>query len=278
MTDTFHLIGGDVSTSPSPAIMNAAFRALDINAKYSAVSIPSEALAVTLDRFKTDGVRGANVTIPLKSAVIPLLASCDEVSTRIGAVNTLVLTRTAYVGFNTDVAGITEPLRARGAGHFGSAVLLGAGGAARAFCEVANAFGCTRMTVAVRDTERAMRFEEEMSVAFPRIEFGLVKLDELNASDAEVLFNATPAGTAGRQLPANVTQALRRDMVVFDAVYRPAETELLSAASALGCRTIGGREMLLIQAAAAFEKWTGRRAPMEAMQGAFPIELGVKQR
>jgi shikimate dehydrogenase len=258
--------------------MNAAFQALGIDAEYSAISVPSELLAETMSRFKLDGARGANITIPHKSAVIPLIGECDEVSTRIGAVNSIIRVTDGFAGFNTDVVGISESLRSHGVKRFGAALLIGAGGAARAFCEAARTLGCGRMTVAVRDVGRAARFLHDMGSAFPRISFEAIRLDQLATSEAEVVYNATPAGTAGSHLPANVTSALKTDMVVFDAVYRPAETELLSAAARLGCRTIGGREMLLDQAAAAFEKWTGRRAPREVMAQAFPIELGVRQR
>jgi len=162
LVETYRLIGEDVSRSPSPAMMNAAFRAVGIDAVYEAVNVGRAEFS---DRFlalraETSGV---NLTIPFKSDVIPLLDALDEVSARIGAVNVVARTGQRYKGYNTDVNGITAPLRERGMGRVRKALLLGAGGAARAFCEAMSQLGCAEITVAVRDAAKGERFASEMA-------------------------------------------------------------------------------------------------------------------
>jgi len=276
LTNHYLLIGGDVSASPSPVMMNTAFEASAIDATYSALSVGHEDLSRTYEAMKAEGVAGGNVTIPYKSAILPLLEESDAVSSRIGAVNSIVRSGSGFAGFNTDVEGIRESLASHGVGSFRKALLIGAGGAARAFCEAATTLGCTFVTVAVRDQARASEFLRDMTVAFPSAQFALRRLDELAGSDADVVFNATPAGSSGSRVHPVVLRTLRRGMVVFDAVYRPVQTELLSAASRAGCQTIAGHEMLLNQAATAFERWTGKRAPREEMKSALFVKLGVR--
>jgi shikimate dehydrogenase len=259
-------------------MMNAAFEARGVDAGYSALSIGSDLLAETISSMRSSGVAGANITIPFKSAVMPLIDGSDEVSTRIGAVNSIERSGEGFFGFNTDVIGIAESLVSHGVRRFENALLIGAGGAARAFCEAASTLGCASITVGVRSLERASPFLGDMRSSFPRMSITLVLLADLAHSDADVVFNASPAGTGGSHMDRRMTSVLDRKMVVFDAVYRPVETELLSAASELGCRTIAGHEMLLKQAAASFERWTGQRAPLDVMRDVLFARLGARSR
>lgn len=263
--------------SPSPAMMNAAFKRLGIDAAYSALSVKSEDLAATFDRLKADGVSGANVTTPHKSAVMPLLDEWDPVSSKIGAVNTTVRKGAGFRGLNTDSAAIVESLSEHRVTRVRNSLVIGAGGAARAFFNAAASLGCKRVTVVARNRARASRFLRDMNNAFPDMGIALVGLGDPVSSDTDLVFNASPAGSGGSRAPENVVRAMRRGTVVFDAVYRPVETELLSAAMALGCVTIRGHEMLLNQAAASFEIWTRRKAPRDVMRGALMEELGVLQ-
>jgi shikimate dehydrogenase len=256
-------------------MMDAAFRASGMEATYEAVSVPRGDFRKTFLALR-EGARGINLTIPYKSEVIPLLDRLDEISVRIGAVNVVARSGQAYLGFNSDVNGITSPLRHHGRTRVGHALLVGSGGAARAFCEAMSELGCPRVTVAVRNLASGERFAAEMAGIFPTIEFGAVSIGDLGRADADLLFNATPIGSRGLPLPDPLKRVIYGQMTVFDAVYRPMETELMTLAKARGAETIFGYEMLLDQGTRAFEIWTGVGAPREEMRGALlsALEMG----
>ena len=275
-TGHYCVIGKDVSRSPSPAMMNAAFGALHIDADYVQVSVPDGALAREFARLAASRFEGMNVTIPFKSAVIPLLGGLDAVATRIQAVNTVKREEDGrYVGHNTDPDGITGALQGAPA-HLEArnALLIGAGGAARAFCEAMNRLGCIDVAVAVRDVSRARRFVEEMEKAFPRMNLTLASMEDLRYLGHDLVFNASPMGTAGEALPEEVKRVLPGSKVVFDAVYRPRETKLLAEAERNGSEVVHGEEMLLHKGMAALTHLTGREAPEKEMREALRGSLG----
>jgi shikimate dehydrogenase len=277
LVELYRLLGEDVARSLSPGMMNAAFRELSIDASYEAVSVGRGEFR---ERFlaQREEARGFNLTIPFKSDVLPLLDSLDEVSARIGAVNVVAAgAEGRWHGYNTDVDGITVPLREHGAGRVDRALLLGAGGAARAFCEAMSQLGCTGVTVAARDDARGGRFVAEMAGAFPRVGFSAVTFEEAGeaARGADLVFNATPLGSRGLALPEALKRVIYGHVMVFDAVYRPMETELLRMAEERGSPVIYGYEMLLNQGTRAFEIWTGRRAPRETMESSLRDQLGA---
>ncbi len=270
MTDHYYLIGEGVSSSPSPMMLNAAFKHFGLDAEYCALSVTKERLRDEFLSLKERDVKGLNVTIPFKTAVIPLLDALDKLPAKIRAVNTIKRSGEAFIGYNTDVHGITRSLEMHEKTESEKALLIGAGGAARAFCEAAHRLGCRSITVAVRDASRTSHFIEDMEVAFPRVRFDLCTLDSLREGDFDLVFNASPIGSKGIPLPASVGRILATGMLVFDAVYHPVETELLAAAVSAGCETINGYEMLLGQAAGAFELWTGLTPPQQVMERAIP--------
>jgi len=271
MKDRYCVIGRDVSRSPSPAMMNAAFSSMRIDAEYSAVSVPEARFVRELGRLMASRLKGMNVTIPFKTAVIPWLGGLDSVATRIQAVNTVKLEEDGrYIGHNTDPDGIVGPLRALAASlEVRNAMLIGAGGAARAFCEAMNRIGCLDVAVAVRDVERSRRFVVEMEKAFPRINLTLASMEDLHHLNHELVFNASPMGAGGEPLPKELKRVLPGTKVVFDAVYRPRATKLLFEAKRNGSEVIHGEEMLLHQGMAAFTLWTGREAPEKVMRKAL---------
>jgi shikimate dehydrogenase len=292
MTDQYCVIGRDVSRSPSPAMMNAAFAASGIDAVYGQVSVGEDKFAAEFSGLMNRGFRGMNVTIPFKTIVIPSLTGLDGVATRIQAVNTVKREdgeeRGGYFGHNTDPDGIVEPLKkkleraASGTGRGGreegpkspldlrNALLIGAGGAARAFFEAMNRIGCVDVAVAVRDVGRASSFAQEMEKAFPRMNLTLAPMDDLRHLNHDLVFNASPMGTGGGgRLPGELKRILPGTKLVFDAVYRPRETELLVEAARNGSEVIYGEEMLLHQGMAAFKLWTGHDAPEDVMRRAL---------
>jgi shikimate dehydrogenase len=248
--------------------MNAAFRATGIDASYEAISVGRGDFARRFLELK-ETMAGFNLTIPYKSDVIGHLDWLDPVASRIQAVNVVKKAGSRHLGYNSDVDGITGPLRERGLERVGRALLLGAGGAARAFCDAMNQLACTEVTVAVRDVTRGKAFAKEMAAAFPRMTLATAELGKLANVEADVVFNATPMGSPGAPLVETLKRVIYGHAVVFDAVYRPTKTELLKAAEKGGSRIIYGYEMLLGQGARGFEIWTGRRAPVESMRGAL---------
>jgi len=260
-------------------MMNAAFAARRIRARYTAESLGTEELEPALRRYREERVSGLNVTIPFKKRIIPLLDELTPSAKAIGAVNTVKRTRNGYLGFNTDIEGVVKPLlRVRGGGSIKRAAVLGAGGAARAFVGAMNRLGCRHVYVVVREPSRARKFAEELGFAFPGLELELHKLSKKGMeglSDIVVLFNATPIGSDGVALPREILALMDDHPIVFDAVYDPVETDLTRAAREKGCPVVPGYEMLLYQAEAAFEIWTGKPAPEAQMKSALLAALGV---
>jgi shikimate dehydrogenase len=255
-------------------MMNAAFRSLRIDARYTAVSVVEAGFVRQLGRLMASRFKGMNVTMPFKTAVIPWLAGLDAVATRVHAVNTVKMEEEEedgrYVGHNTDPDGIVGPLQAMAVSlDVRNAMLIGAGGAARAFCEAMNRIGCVDVAVAVRDVARARRFVLEMEMAFPRMNLTLASLEDLHHLGHDLVFNASPMGAAGEPLPKELKRVLPGTKVVFDAVYRPKETKLLAEAKRNGSEVVHGEEMLLHQGMAAFRLWTGREAPEREMRKAL---------
>ena len=274
MPDQYCVIGRDVSRSPSPAMMNAAFESLKIDAKYIALSVPEAGFPRELRRLMSAGFKGMSVTIPYKEAIIRYLADLDSVSTRIQAVNTVKNEEERYIGHTTDPDGIVRPLQAVSESlDIRNAMLVGAGGAARAFCEAMNRVGCIDIAVAVRDVGRAREFVRGMEGAFPRMNLTLASLEDLRHLNHDLLFNASPMGTEGEPLPAELRRVMPGTKIVFDAVYSPRETELLKEAKRNRSVVIHGEEMLLHQGIASFKLWTGKDAPEKAMRKALTASL-----
>lgn len=275
MTDRYCIVGRNVSHSPSPAMMNAAFRRRGIDANYTRLSVPEARFVREFGRLMEEGTKGMNVTIPFKSAVIPWLGGLDAVATRIQAVNTVKKEAGQYVGYNTDPDGIEGPLRGLPAmKEVRNAMLIGAGGAARAFCEAMNRIGCVDVAVAVRHLDKARRFVEEMEKAFPRMNLTLAPLDDLRHLNHDLVFNATPMGTDRGPIPKELKRIMPGTRVVFDAVYRPRNTKLLLEGKRTGAKLVYGDQMLLHQGMAAFRLWTGKDAPEKEMADALKHALG----
>lgn len=275
MPDRYVLLGENVSNSPTPRMMNAAFEALGLNATYQASNVGAAELNLTFAKLKESGASGANVTIPHKIAITRFLGSLDEVSSKIGAVNTIKRERGSYRGYNTDVDGILEPLKSRGFSRIRRASVLGTGGAARAFCGAMHALGCRELVVLSRDPARAAGFFSSMRTAFPETEIESASIDALPSWRPQLFFNASPAGANGISLPAQVTRFLEGRPTVFDAVYFPVETDLIRLATGVGCPIIHGHEMLLHQGLRSLQIWIDSIPPLHVMRAALLDFLGV---
>lgn len=277
-----YLIGHPVGHSVSPAMHNAAFGELGLEYRYEAVSVEPEGLTDFLNGvMKGPDVRGANVTIPHKIAVMKGVDFLDGEAAAIGAVNTIVNDGGALRGYNTDGRGALKALeKAVGRLDDKRVVLLGAGGAARAvaYCiaQEAEALAILNRTVR-RAVELASSLREV--VEGRRAEISAAPFDETHLSreleDADVVINATPIGMHPDVGETPVPRRLLNGRhLVFDLVYNPPRTRLLKEAEMEGADTLSGVEMLVYQGAESFQLWTGRRAPIDLMLRVVKEALG----
>jgi shikimate dehydrogenase len=267
------IIGEPVEHSLSPLMQNAAFQALRIDCVYVPFRVPSSCLRDAVHGFRSQGVLGFNVTIPHKIKIIKYLAELHPLARNIGAVNTVLNTKTGLVGYNTDAMGVIEALRRKRVRLNDSTVtILGAGGAARAIV-YALVETAHRIVVLNRTRRKARKLKRDLERRLGRqIEIGDLTrkslAEALRATD--LLINATSIGMNGEDSSLPISQAdLQQHLTVLDIAYGRSETELLRKARRSGCRTIGGIEMLLHQGAAAFEIWTGMKAPLTTMRNAL---------
>ncbi len=267
------LIGWPVEHSLSPAMHNAAFASLGLSWRYTLLPTPPGEVAAVLRRLRRE-FRGANVTVPHKQAVMPHLDAIDETAQAIGAVNTIVVREGRLIGYNTDGDGFLAALREAGWEAKGRrALILGAGGAARAVVYALARSGCA-VAIHNRTPDRAARLAAAMRSLGLAVR-SLPALTDAALDDFDLLVNATPLGmwphTDASPWPESLP--LPAHWTVFDLVYNPAETRLLARARAAGARPVGGLGMLVHQGALAFALWTGRPAPAEVMRRA--AERGI---
>ena len=255
---------------------NAAFEHLGLNITYEAHDVPPAALAERVSSLRKENILGANVTVPHKQAVVPLLDALSDAAAAIGAVNTVIKDSVKddgrLVGHNTDAAGFLRALQEANFEPRGKrVVVLGAGGAARAVVYALLTAGVAELSVYNRTPERA----QALADAFAHLGVvGVLEPDNLDARvrGADALINTTSVGMArGGHDPD--TSPLPGALLpyrgfVCDIVYRPSKTRLLRDAEAVGLRTQNGLPMLIYQGAEAFRLWTGRDAPVEVMRRA----------
>ena len=263
-TAVYGVVGKPVSHSVSPAMHNAAFRSGHLDAVYLPLA------ASDFDDFLAFAgeapIAGVSVTAPFKVNAFETADECDPVSRRIQSVNTLRRDGSRWLGCNTDVTGFLAPLestlRVRGI----RAAILGAGGAARSV-SVALASAGVRVTIAARRQDQAQ--------AVAALTGAAVTTWPPDPASWDLLVNATPVGTSPNSAVSPLPDAylFHGGGVVYDLVYNPPHTRLLQDAARAGCRTIGGLDMLVAQAQAQFEWWTGRKPSDKVMRDAALARL-----
>lgn len=263
-TLVYGIIGNPVRHSLSPVMHNAAFAALHEDRVY--IPLPADDLAAAVAALRHLGVAGASVTIPFKEAVLDLVDEIDPLAARIGAVNTIQVRVSAtgrrLYGCNTDWLGSNRALAEEIPLAGSTAVILGAGGAAKAV-----AFG---LIEAGADVIIHSRSAEKGRALARLLDCAWFPLDETGQQKADILINATSVGMTPNVSVIPVDPAvLPAFQVVMDAVYAPLQTRLLREAAAAGCRCVDGLQMLLYQGVAQFELWTGREAPLAVMRQAL---------
>jgi shikimate dehydrogenase len=269
MTKRVVLIGHPVAHSLSAAMQQAAFDSLDIDATYESWDRAPIELADAVAELRTDAFLGANVTIPHKERVVPMVDRLTEEAHNTGAVNTITREGKRLIGHNTDVPGFKVALdRLVGKQKMPrQAVVLGAGGGARAVVDGLITEGFQRIIVFNRHLHRAESMVKHFTKSAAHMELRAMpwhdSIIESELAKARVLVNATSIGLTSDASPIPA-EALHGELLVLDLIY--ARTKLLREAEAAGCTVADGELMLLHQGAAAFTLWTGQPAPLELMQ------------
>ena len=269
------LLGDPVAHSISPAIHNTAFAALGLPARYEARRTPRELLPRALDELRCGRYLGANVTVPHKEDAARLVDSLTDRADAIGAVNTVVCEGDRLLGDNTDAQGLLSALEAAlGIVPYGIRILLlGAGGAARAAAVALLSQGPASLMVYNRDAGRAEALAGAMLERYGgRVRAAGAEAARAEAADADLIVNATSAGLDGVTLPL-AGLAPRPGAALYDMVYAPSPTPLMRELAGQGTIVADGLAMLLFQAAASFQVWTDREAPLDAMRAAATSAL-----
>ncbi|HEV8516846.1 MAG TPA: shikimate dehydrogenase [Candidatus Limnocylindrales bacterium] len=272
MTKRVVLIGHPVAHSLSGAMQQAAFDELGIDARYELLDRTVIELAEAIGELREDEYLGANVTIPHKERVVPMVDRLTEDAHATGAVNTITKEGRRLVGHNTDVPAFRKALdQLVGRQKMPrSALVLGAGGGARAVVHGLISEGFQRVIIFNRHLHRAEALVRHFGRQAAHMELKAMpwheSVIEAELAKAKVVVNATSVGLSSDESPIP-GEILPPELLVIDLIYVPAETRLLREARAAGASaTMNGDVMLLHQGAAAFELWTGRPAPLELMR------------
>jgi shikimate dehydrogenase len=274
------IIGNNISHSLSPSMQTAAIKKLNLDYDYGVMDVSPEMLPNLVASLRSLNFRGANVTLPYKEKIIPLLDEVSEEAKMIGAVNTIVNNNGRLLGYNTDAHGIyiclafyAEEIKNN------HVVIFGAGGAARATVyAVAKFFSPKRIMIVNRTLENANAIVEEFSTKFRLTKFFCTNENEVTIREmnvAALLVNSTSVGMKPlvnfHILPHN--SVIQKNQIVLDIVYNPIETALLRLAHLSEARGISGVEMLLGQGAKAFELFTHNEFPMHTAREIVIKEL-----
>ena len=266
------IIGDPVEHSLSPVMHNAAFKELGLNLVYVAFTVTRNELKEAISSARSLGLRGLNVTMPHKKAVISYLDETDSTAKAIGAVNTILNEQGKLIGYNTDGVGAMRALKEKGISPDGKKMLLlGAGGAAKAIAFQASQ-EVEELVILNRTSEKAEKLAELLRKKFgERVKGGTLSAEFLTKEmkTTDILVNATSVGmhpdVNSSPVPSDL---LRSGLCVMDIIYNPLETKLVTDAKAVGAKVVLGLEMLLYQGAVAFEIWTNSPAPVEVMKKA----------
>jgi shikimate dehydrogenase len=264
------LIGDPVEHSMSPAMQNTAFESLKLNFAYLPFHVTKQNLDAAIKGIKALNIRGINVTIPHKVAVMPLLDKTDNIAAKIGAVNTIVNNSGILTGYNTDADGFIQSLAEKGISPTTKKILiLGSGGAARAISFTLMEKGAELILIN-RTLNKAKELAQQLTGQFKRA-VEVLAWNEQNmivaTQNTAIIVNTTSIGMSPQCEETPIpSRFLKPETIVYDIVYNPIQTRLLKEAGSAGCITMSGADMLAWQGGLAFEKWTGQKAPIEIMK------------
>jgi shikimate dehydrogenase len=269
---TYGLLGYPLGHSLSPKMHNAAFKVLGIDAEYKLFSLAPQYFDDFLTHLDNSGISGLNVTVPYKEKVLDFVELDDEnlYLRQLKAVNTMRFSDGVWWGFNTDILGFSRHLKENFKPFMRKAALLGAGGAARAVAYVLAKEKVSELAIFDIDKAKSEAIAGMIKGLFPSIKiFAVDSVAGLEINNKDFLINATPVGLKATD-PVIVDESLlHKNLFVYDLIYNPAETKLLSLAKKAGCRICNGLGMLLYQGVLSFEIWTGKKAPEEIMRKAL---------
>ena len=269
------VIGWPVAHSLSPAMHNAAFAALGLDWAYVPLPVARGAMRAAAGGLVALGLRGANVTMPHKTESAELADELSEDANRLQAVNTFVVMGDRLYGHNTDAPGFDRFLR-HDAGfdpRGRTALVLGAGGAARAVARALGVAGAASLRVAVREPSRAAGLLS--AIEDTGLEAEVVPFDDAGGKRVDLVVNATPLGADGLTCPP--LPVLDEHVLVVDLLYRPTQTPMQAVARSAGAEVFGGLGLLLHQAALSFELLTGTPAPLDVMSAAAITALAERR-
>jgi shikimate dehydrogenase len=288
---TFAVIGHPIAHSLSPVMHNAALKKMKIAARYEAICVKRKATArrgPTLknifQQIRNGEISGINVTIPHKQAVIPYVDALSPTAQKTRSVNTVYWHQNQLIGDSTDGAGYIASLKydAQFNPKNLNVVILGAGGASLAIVVALGEMGIKSLTLINRHWQKAKNQIRKYRKIFPKIDFHVLPAmthrgstpDTFDFSQTHLLINATSLGMKNNPWPSlDFVKKLPKGTLVSDIVYNPKWTPLLKAAKKQGLKTHFGYGMLLYQGALAFEKFTGKKAPVAVMKKALLKKL-----
>ena len=277
---TYGVVGYPVAHSLSPAMHQAAFRALNLDAQYLAFEIPPDRLIEGLEILEKAGVLGLNLTLPHKQKVLPWLSEISLEASQIGAANTLKLNSGKRLGFNTDGKGFSQAIKESFSQSLSDLhiLIVGTGGAGRAIAFQSAFEGCRQLLLANRTLEKAQSLVKELRAVFfgdmpleSPLKIEALSLDSENfvkkIENIDLIVNATSLGLKSEEALPLPIHFIKPNHLVFDAIYQA--TPFLQAAQKVGAKTANGLDMLLYQGALAFEIWFSQPAPVEVMRQAL---------
>ena len=268
----YGIIGYPVKHSLSPAMHNAAFHQLHINAKYKLFERKPEELIHFLQSLTRENICGFNVTIPHKETMVGYMDKLTEEASLVGAVNTVKVDNQTLIGHNTDGLGFIKHLMDTHKTSIYAKIvsLLGAGGAARAVAQYLAAEGVGKIIVYDIKKEKSESLARKIMDNFESVEVEVSdSADALLLANPDLFINATHVGMNESDPLLINPGRLNHSTFVYDLIYSPEETKLLRAAKSKGCACANGLGMLLYQGVLSFEFWTGQKPPIEIMRKAL---------
>lgn len=264
-TKIIGIIGKNIENSLSPLIHNQIILKHSLNFCYLPFQVAETDLCKVIQGIKALNIRGVNITFPYKEKAIKFLDEVEESARRIGAVNTIVNNKGALTGYNTDVIGFKKSLQEDGKFVIKEkkAVILGAGGAARAVVYALLEEGIKEICIFNRTLEKAKKIKQDLSSFFPKSRISVFPLEEEDLKDkiekAHLLVNTTSIGMAPRvdNTPLPDEKLFHPNLLVYDLIYHPAKTLFLKQAERAGAKIINGLPMLVYQGMESFYLWTG---------------------
>ena len=280
-TKIIGILGHPIKHSYSPFMHNLAFDLSDLDYVYLPFDVPSESLKDAIKGLIALNIRGFNITLPHKERIAPFLNVISEEASIIGAVNTVVNENGKLHGYNTDVNGVYESLVPfKDEITNGNVTIIGAGGAARSVIyTIIRHFKCERINI-INRTEQVAESMKEYFTA--KMMYNGIKAYELFPpdlvpvlQDSKLIINTTSIGMFPEidDSPTTIKESFHKDQIVFDIVYNPIKTKLLTLAESQGARIVNGLNMFVEQGAKSYELWTNQEMPKEKIYQALKSYL-----